>query len=346
LKALGGQTSFQQYIVHLFILFFTSLWITPDITFPQEDWHFVDESAQRLPDTLSYSKDLDGRYLEDGTWQARNTRATQHEPQEADENPFDVLTEWGTDIRLSYTEWPKIHDPETAASGNYVYVTWWNVDDYQVDLARSTDLGVTWQPQIRISDPDSNYTGIPQITAEDSCAYVVYTTGASWIWMARSTDYGQSWSRRNIYRTGRYEGGGATIAVRDSQLYCVFYIQVDYVPPTDEDLFLYGSNDYGETWPDTFYVSDTTFAGIKPELVDNYLSQQPDPVLHLIRQKGITPSTQEILYQRSTDGGETWLGPVIISDNDTIHSQWPQIAAWGDSFVIATWFDYKYSDQS
>ena len=118
------------------------------------------------------------------------------------------------------------------------------------------------------------------------------------------------------------------------------------MPPQDEDLFMYGSNDYGETWPDTFFVSDTTFAGIGPELAINCSQQQPDPVLHLIRQKGLlSNSTQEILYQRSTDGGETWLGPIIISDHDTIHSQWPQIAAWGDSNVIATWMDYKYSDQ-
>ena len=289
--------------------------------------------------------ETEGRFLPGGLWQARNTRATQPEPIDNDDNPFDIFTEWGTDIRLSYTEGPRIHDPEIAAWGNYVYVTWWNVEDDQVDLARSIDLGATWQPQVRISDPDSSYTGIPQIAVEDSCVYVVYTTGASWIWMAKSSDCGQSWSRRNIYRTGRNWGGGPTIAVRDSQLYCVFGIQVDYVPPTDEDMFIYGSNDYGETWPDTFFVSDTTFAGIGPELVVNCLSRQPDPVLHLIRETGISPSTQEVLYQRSTDGGQSWLGPVIISDNDTIHSFWPQIGAWGDSFVIATWVDYKSSDQ-
>ena len=286
-----------------------------------------------------------GRYLEDGNWQARNTRATQQEPRAPEENPFDIFTEWGTDIRLSYTEGLRIHDPEIAAYGNYVYVTWWNVEDHQVDLARSTDLGATWQPQVRISDTLDNYTSIPQITAEDSCAYVVYTVGASRVWLAKSTDHGQIWSRGQIYGAGRNTGGGATIAARDSQLYCVFAILVDYVPPTNSDLFMYGSNDYGETWPDTFFVSDTTFSGIGPELAINRLERQPDPVLHLIRQASTTPNTEEILYQRSIDGGQTWLGPAIISDRDTIHSQWPQITAWGDLNVIATWMDYKYSDQ-
>jgi hypothetical protein len=163
--------------------------------------------------------------------------------------------------------------------------------------------------------------------------------------MAKSTDYGQSWSRVNIYRTGRNWGGGATIAVRDNQLYCVFSIEVDYVPPQDWDEFMYVSNDYGETWSDTFFVSDTTHSGIPPELLINCLSQQPDPVLHLIREAGTVTSTQEIFYERSTDGGTNWRGPTMISDDDSIHSFWPQMAAWGDSDVIAIWVDYKYSHQ-
>jgi hypothetical protein len=149
-----------------------------------------------------------GRYLEDGTWQARNTRATQEEPRDPNDNPFDIFTEWGTDIRLSYTDGARIHNPEIAATGNYICVTWLNVRDNQVDLARSTDLGATWEPQLRISDTLDNYTSIPQIVGQDSFIYVVYTVGASRVWLAKSTNYGQSWSRVQIYGRGRYIGGG------------------------------------------------------------------------------------------------------------------------------------------
>jgi hypothetical protein len=287
-----------------------------------------------------------GRSFPGSIWQARNNCSSISEtPQEATNNPFNISTIWGTDQRLSYTEVERIHNPEIAARGNYVYVAWWNVHDNQLDLARSTNLGQTWEPQQRISDNSGGYVGLPQIAVWDSCVYVIYTTGASWVWITKSTDYGQTWQRVNIYETARNWGGGPTIVTRANRLYSIFSILVDYVPPQDQDLYLYRSNDFGESWSDTFYVSDSTYSGIGPDMAINCLARQPDPYLHIIREIGIATNTQEVFYQRSSDGGESWSPLLIISDNDSIHSFWPQIAAWGDSSIIATWVDYKFSSQ-
>jgi len=65
--------------------------------------------------------------------------------------------------------------------------------------------------------------------------------------------------------------------------------------------------------------------------------------VRLIRGKNLASAVTEILYNRSTDQGDSWSGCYILSHYDTSGSFWPQIAAWGDSNVIVSWTDYKYS---
>ncbi len=287
-----------------------------------------------------------GRTLPGGTWQARNTQATNQESIDNDHNPFDIFTEWGTDVRLTYFEQPHAHWPEIAASGPFVYVAWWYLDD-SIFMARSTDWGQSWE-NFKLFDDSTTNEVVPQISASDSNVYVVCRGARPWwgIYLRRSHDWGENWNNSRIYYTGRNYSENPVVANSDSSVWVIFSIEVNYVPPTDWDLFCYRSRDYGVTFADTFFLSDTTSSGLGPDLAINCLSCQTDPVLHLVRQKGIDPSTQEILYQRSTDGGQTWTGPLIISHYDTIHSQWPQVAAWGDSFVAVTWMDYKYSQEA
>jgi hypothetical protein len=290
-----------------------------------------------------------GRFLPDGSWQARNNKATIIEPETPIETPFDESTIWGTDQRLSYTTMERIHDPEIAVWGNYVYVVWWNVHDVLEDLARSTDLGQSWEPQRRITSDSISVGYLPQIAVWDSSVYVVYR-GGGWgngAYLSKSTDYGVTWDSRPIYYSARNYAETPTVVARRNRVYCTFSIEVDFVPPNqDWDQYLYRSTDYGNTWCDTFFVSDSIYSGIGPDMTINCIGREPDPYLHIIRQIGTTNnSTQEIFYQKSNDGGETWSSAIMISGNDTIDSQWPQISAWGDSKVIATWMDYKYTNQ-
>jgi hypothetical protein len=301
-----------------------------------------------LTSISAYGQDTPGRWLPGGIWQAQNNHATQSSFPINDENPFNVLTDWGEDIRLSYTSVERIHCPEIAAWGNYVYVAWWNVHDNLDDLARSTDFGQTWEPQIRITGDTTDEAVLPQIAVWDSCIYVVYR-GGGWgegAYMSKSTDYGVTWHTRPIYYTARNYAENPTVVARGNRVYCTFSIEVNYVPPNQNwDQFLYRSTDYGRTWPDTFFVSDSTCEGIGPDMALTCLEREPDPYLHLIREIGTSISTQEVFYQRSSDGGATWSSLLMVSDNDSVHSFWPQISAWGDSCVIAAWTDYKYTNQ-
>jgi hypothetical protein len=182
---------------------------------------------------------------------------------------------------------------------------------------------------------------IPNISSSGSNVYVAYKGWITYqgVYLQRSTDYGVNWlPTQALYITARNDGARPTIVSKQNNVYIVFRIHVDLTPPGDWDYYFIKSSDYGETWSDTMFVTDTTASGLGPDLAMN------NNGFHLIRGKGLpSSSVVEVLYNRSTDEGNTWPGPYFLSDNDTSGSFWPQIAAWGDSNVIVSWTDYKYS---
>ncbi|UCE65872.1 MAG: exo-alpha-sialidase [Candidatus Zixiibacteriota bacterium] len=281
----------------------------------------------------------DGRWLTDEIWQPRNQHAT------IDNSPghsggWPVTTEWGEDIRLTYFDDPNAHNPEITVSGDNVYVVWWYLYGDTINFVRSTDGGLNWEDNRRISELEMHHPVVPKIGASGSNVYVVYKGGMTYqgIYLQRSTDYGVSWlPTQALYITARNYGARPTIISKQNNVYIVFRIHIDLTPPGDWDYYFIKSSDYGETWCDTMYVSDTTASGLGPDLAMN------NNGFHLIRGKNLSSAVTEILYNKSTDEGESWQGPYLLSDYDTSGSFWPQIAAWGDSNVIVSWTDYKYS---
>jgi len=281
----------------------------------------------------------DGRYLADGTWQPRNQNVTT-DVMPSYGGDWPTITDWGDDVRLTYFESPNAHNPEIAVVGDYVYVVWWYLYGDTINFVRSTDGGMSWEDNRRISELEMHNAVIPNISASGSHVYVVYKGGMTYqgVYLQRSTNYGATWlPTQALYITARNYGARPTIVSSQSNVYIVFRINIDITPPGDWDYYFVRSTDYGETWSDTMYVSDTTATGLGPDIALN------NNGLHLIRGKNLSSSVTEILYNRSTDGGDSWEGCQILSHNDTSGSFWPQIAAWGDSNVIVSWTDYKYS---
>ena len=218
-----------------------------------------------------------------GLWQPENTHATStiNQPTYGDtSNPFLPLTWWGEDVRISYFNQPNSQWPEIAAIGNYLYIAWWYMTGDTIYFARSVDGGYNWINR-RLSDDSTRYAVVPIIAASDSHVYVAYKAARPWygLYFQTSSDFGESWhSTQTLYYTvGENYAENASIASKDSFVYVSANIQVIYPPNQDWDMWLFRSRNFGQTFPDTFYVSDSTCSGLAPDMAVNNLG------LHIIR---------------------------------------------------------------
>ena len=290
--------------------------------------------------SYSYSQETaDGRWLDEETWQPRNQHATIDNSSESG-GDWPVISGWEPDVRLTEFIVPHAHWPDIAVYDNNVYVAWWYLENNTIHFVKSTDYGYSWDENIQISDSNTYNAVIPQISAWGYNVYVVYRAWRPYqgIYLKRSTDRGATWQEiQSLYYTARNYGSMPVITSFGQRVFCIFAVITEWEPFISK-FYMARSTDYGQSWSDTIFVSDSTYSGLGPDLSNN------DSGLHLIRGKGLpSSSTIEILYNRSIDEGDNWEGPYLLSHYDTSGSFWPQIAAWGDSNVIVSWTDYKYS---
>jgi len=248
---------------------------------------------------------------------------------------------WGPDVRLTYAQWESWW-PEIAIWKDSLYVAWRDLRDRspssgEVYFKRSLDGGITWSPDVKLSLADSGATG-PVIVARHDTVIVAwqdYRHGSYIvIYYRRSTDAGATWGPEVLLSNWWRVSYDPTLALGDGgDVYAVWCDQT-----TTNKLRFRRSTDYGTTWePDT--LVGPVYAGtlISPTLVF------ARGVLHLIKDELIPPWAWEVGYRRSTDRGLTWSPVSILSENDSIHSFWPKIAADSTGGVYVSWADYKYS---
>jgi hypothetical protein len=293
-----------------------------------------------LTSISAYGQNTPGRYLPDGRWQARNMNATVIKPDSSMSDDFPIITSWGPDLRVTHRPsntlcylGPQV----TTSDGQLLNIIYSDQPRTMLSLVQSFDGGMTWaEPQAFL--PQDAYNAISQSGAVVG-DYIYYVFHADWrgqaINMRRSTDAGQTWLPIQIVDAEPLNGSWSpTIAAMDSLVYITF----DRQSNIDYQFHMYGkySIDFGASWSNNIFISDTCYAGDVPRLTHTDVG-----ALHLTRQYA-SNHVQQVHYKRSTDWGLTWIPDIDISTSNW-GAQWPRIAAWGNSNVIIGWFDYKYS---
>jgi len=157
---------------------------------------------------------------------------------------------WGQETRLTY-DYRVSTNPQICVSQGTVCIVWDETrdnDTYQVYLKRSTDSGLTWGQDTRLTTYPGDYERNPSVAISDSIACVVwfdFRDGSSpEIYYTQSSDGGLSWSQdtRLTYAPGN--SSLPCVAVSNTNVHVAWF---DYRDSNDE-IYYNLSTDGGLSW--------------------------------------------------------------------------------------------------
>lgn len=242
---------------------------------------------------------------------------------------------WGPDRRLVYILGHSWH-PKADASGDTVHLVWYQsyqdssgTNHREVFYKRSIDGGDTWGEDVLLSLEDYEESVVPDVAVNGDAVHVVWAEYGVGIEYRRSLNGGTTWGPIDTVCTTGYH---PCVAVTADTVYVTTLMSTG----GQGSVIFARSTDSGNTWLPYEVISDKGVQVAELEVAWPYLhvvSNMQDPSLY----------SAEIFYLRSSDGGRTWSGRVIISEIDSVGSQLPSLGVDSSSNPHSAWFDYKYS---
>lgn len=232
--------------------------------------------------------------------------------------------QWEPDVRLTF-------DPHTsttgyspgahsiASSSDTIHVVWADDRDgnFEIYYKRSTDRGLTWGTDIRITN-QGIVADSPAIAVSGSSVHIVwrdYRDLNAKLYYIRSSDGGNCWDTISQL-TNSLHCFNPSLTVSGSFVHMVYYEYSDQ----KGEIYYMRSTDAGLTWePETRLTNDPAFS-----MYPSIAASGPD--LHVAwfdRRDG----NLEIYYKRSEDAGINW-GPDTRLTNNDFYSNYPCIGVY------------------
>jgi glucose uptake protein GlcU len=268
--------------------------------------------------TLKFAKSTDGGY----TWPAGNIKTIDS----VGFIEYNTITVDGANIYISYLDgtnydlklakstdggatWPagniKTVDStgivgqfsSVAINGTNVYISYYDNDNGNLKLAKSTDSGATWPAgNIKTIDSAGDVGMCTSIAVDGVNVYISYYANIDFdLKIAKSTDSGATWLAGNIKTidsTGNV-GGYTSIAINGTNVY------ISYYDDDNGNLKFAESTDSGATWPagNIKIVDSAGYVGWYTSIAVNgtnvYISYYD-------------LSNYDLKLAKSTDNGATW----------------------------------------
>ncbi len=239
---------------------------------------------------------------------------------------------WSSDTRLSAT--PQFSGaPSIAVYQSTVHVVWQDQrtgGTLEIYYLRSTDNGITWDPEIRLTnDPQSSY--YPSVSVSGTLVYVLWEDnrdGNYEIYFKRSTNSGTNWSGDLRLTSNSAASNFVSVASSGFNVYCSWQDARDGAT----EIFYKNSTDAGMTWPADSRLTNDPAASLGPNItvtgvnVNVFWSDQRD-------------GNREIYFKNSTNSGTVWGGDVRLT-NATDNSLNPCAFAYGPLTAVI-WSDMR-----
>jgi Neuraminidase (sialidase) len=252
---------------------------------------------------------------------------------------------WGSDQRLTNAD-RRSWCPSVAAAGADVHVVWEDnrdVDWYDVYYKRSTDGGVTWGSDVKLSTTGLAFE--PSVAVAGDTMHVVWDGLPSVdpgepleVYYVRSTDAGATWD--SVIRLTNDSADYAwqpSVAAAGATVHIAWYDGRNG-PASPAEIYYKRSTDGGATWGSDVRLTNSAPAS---EWVSIAAAGQR---VHVAWSDARDGGVYEIYYKCSTDGGVTWPssphGDTRLTLPDSQASYFPSIAAAGAD-VHVVWDDRR-----
>jgi len=246
-----------------------------------------------------------------------------------------VYAQWQPDVRLtndSYDSYTSYGGSKSiAVSGDTVHVVWHDFrfgGYYEIYYKRSTDGGMSWSDDTRLSDNPHN-SQFASVYASGPVVFVVWydhRDGNDEIYYKRSGDGGVNWGADT--RLTNTSDPSAYPAVFISGLY-IHVVWSENLNATDE-IFYKHSTDGGLSWGTDVQLTNDPGFSIYPSISVSGLNVH---VAWVDSRDG----NNEIYYKRSSDGGMSWVNDTRLTD-DISSSEFPSISSAGQNVYVG-WMD-------
>jgi hypothetical protein len=259
-------------------------------------------------------------------------------------------------------------------TGSHVYACWEDDRDgigiSQVFFNRSTNSGVSWGTDIRVSDSTGNACYNPSMDIQGSYVYIGWEdrriSGFGEIFFDYSTDNGATWQKPDIgpLDPGAIGMPGMVVDIKSdgSNVYATWYDSRRFGPGSG-DVFFSRSTNNGASWQGDVQIN----TGSQPfNLQNNYPVMAagngyvnivwPDPrffglpniYTNYSSDNGATWLTgsdeADVFCVRSTNGGASWQTPVTVNDDGTTYAQvLPWVVVKSNGLVDISYYHFRMS---
>jgi hypothetical protein len=234
---------------------------------------------------------------------------------------------------------------QIAVSNSNVFVVWSESvsGNNEIFFAGSSDNGTNFSDPKKISNSSDSSTS-PQIAASEDIVYIAWREASTSsteqeIFFTKSIDNGINFmTPTNISNSSGLTSSVPQIAVLDNNIYVAWEEQHGN-PPTLRDIFLAASSNGGDDFNAPTNVSNSS--GLD-SLSVQLIADDIDTVRVVWVEFNSTASFRNIFFSSSTDGGNSFVPSVNISNN-TGNARSPQISSSKGNIFI-TWGDLTRKD--
>jgi hypothetical protein len=238
---------------------------------------------------------------------------------------------WGTDSRLT-NDPSSSFEPVIASSEQEVHVVWYDYrnGDAEIYYKRSTDAGVTWQGDVRLTNDGANSIS-PSITVSDQFVYVVWydlRDGSKQIYFKRSTDKGVSWGADTRLTNNGVDSMFPTVSVFGQVVHVTWEDQRD----GNQEIYYKRSTDGGSGWSADTRLTNNSAASESPSVT---VSVSAVHIVWYDKRDG----NHEIYHKRSTDEGISWEADDQLTQDPA--DSWNPSATMSGASVHVVWHDVR-----